>query len=70
MVRYGELPSALSASFCLGPFRRDNTPWGWGPVPYSINVVSEPFGPAVVLALQPDTDYFCSAGFTITQMHT
>lgn len=44
--------------------------WGSWPVPYSINVVSEPFGPAVVLALQPDTDYFCSAGFTITQMHT
>lgn len=44
--------------------------WGSWPVPYSINVVSEPFGPAVVLALQPDTDFFCSAGFTITQMHT
>lgn len=25
--------------------------WGSWPVPYSINVVSEPFGPAVVLAL-------------------
>lgn len=44
--------------------------WVSWPVPYSINVVSEPFGPAVVLALQPDTESSWTKEISITQMQT